>query len=66
MKNIEKLEQEIEALAPPELSEFRRWFLEFDAQAWDEQIEADVTAGKLDSLAEAALTAHRRGHSRAL
>jgi hypothetical protein len=32
------------------LAEFRRWFAEFDAAAWDRQLEADATAGKLDAL----------------
>ena len=32
------------------LAEFRRWFAEFDAAAWDRRLEADVTAGKLDAL----------------
>ncbi len=32
------------------LAEFSRWFAEFDAAAWDRQLEADVTAGKLDAL----------------
>jgi len=34
---------------------FRRWFREFDARAWDRQIEEDVQAGRLDALADAAL-----------
>lgn len=32
------------------LAEFRRWFAGFVAAAWDRQLEADVTAGKLDAL----------------
>jgi hypothetical protein len=36
------------------MAEFRRWFIEFDAVAWDRQIEADLSAGKLYAfLAEA-------------
>jgi hypothetical protein len=37
------------------LAVLRDWFMDFDAEAWDRQFEADVEAGKLDSLAERAL-----------
>lgn len=42
-------------LSPQELAEFRAWFLEFDAAAWDRQLEQDTAAGRLDVLAEEAL-----------
>ena len=64
MSKVENIEQEIENLTPSELSAFRRWFLEFDAQIWDRQIEEDVRKGKLDKLAEEALAAHRVGKSK--
>ena len=66
MSKIEQLEHEIEALSAPELTEFRRWFLEFDALSWDDQFTADVAAGKLDALADAALREHTDGQSRGL
>jgi hypothetical protein len=46
-----------------ELAEFRKWYAEFDAQAWDRQFEADVKAGKLAALGEAARQARREGKS---
>lgn len=55
MSKIEQIEKEIQALTPEELAAFRKWFLEFDAAIWDRQIEEDVRAGKLDTLAEKAL-----------
>jgi len=55
MSKIENLEREIQGLSPAELAAFRRWFCEFDARAWDQQIEEDVQAGRLDGLANAAL-----------
>jgi hypothetical protein len=63
MSKVENIEQEVRELSPSELAAFRRWFLEFDAQAWDRQIEEDVRAGKLDKLADEALAAHRAGKS---
>jgi hypothetical protein len=56
MSKVDHLEREIQGLTPAELSAFRRWFREFDAEAWDRQIVEDVAAGRLDALAETALT----------
>lgn len=64
MSKVENIEQEVQRLKPSELVAFRRWFTEFDAQAWDRQIEEDVQNGKLDKLAEEALAAHRTGKSK--
>jgi hypothetical protein len=55
MRRIEQLAREIASLSGQELEAFRRWFHEFDAAAWDAQIEADAAAGRLDELADDAL-----------
>jgi hypothetical protein len=61
MRKVENLEQQIQALSPEELAEFRAWFLEFDWAAWDRRLERDVRAGKLDHLAAKALGDHHAG-----
>lgn len=61
MRKIENIEREIQGLSPSELAVFRKWFREFDAEAWDRQIEEDIQAGKLDSLANTALKAFESG-----
>lgn len=63
MKKLEKLEQEIESLTPEEAAEFRAWFLEHDWKAWDHQLERDVQAGKLDTLAREALEDYDAGRA---
>ncbi len=63
MSKVESIEQQIKTLSPEELVKFRTWYAAFDAQAWDEQFNADVEAGKLDSLAEHALLAHKARQS---
>jgi len=65
-KSVEDIEQEIARLTPEQLAQFRAWFEEFDADAWDRQIEQDASDGKLDSLAEVALAEHKAGRSRPL
>jgi hypothetical protein len=63
MTKVEKIEQQIQELSTGELTQFRQWFAEFDAAAWDAQMEADVKAGKLDKLAEQALRQHEAGRT---
>jgi hypothetical protein len=46
---------------PPNLATFRQWFAEFDAAAWDRQIEEDIAAGRLDALADEAIREFREG-----
>jgi hypothetical protein len=63
---LKELEQTISKLPPGELAEFRDWFLRFDGDRWDEQIEKDASSGKLDSLAQAALREFRSGQTNPL
>lgn len=64
MSTLEMIEQEIKQLSEKELSEFRRWFAEFDADVWDAQIESNAAAGELDLLAEEALEEYEAGKAR--
>ena len=66
MGAVEKLEQLIKSLSAQQLTQFRQWFAEFDAQAWDRQIEADSAAGKLDRLIEESMADHRAQKTRPL
>jgi hypothetical protein len=61
MGQVERIEQDVQALSPDELAQFRVWFLEYDWAAWDCQLERDIQAGRLDDLAEKALRAHAAG-----
>lgn len=66
MGEVEQIENSIRKLSPEGLAKLRAWFAEFDAEAWDRQIEADAKAGKLDRLVEESLAEHRAGKSRPL
>jgi hypothetical protein len=63
MSNVQNLERQVKDLSPQELAAFRRWFLAYDWEVWDRQLEQDVAAGKLDALAEKALRDHASGKS---
>lgn len=61
MATIEEIKVAITQLSPQSLRELRAWYEEFDAQVWDQQIEEDVAAGRLDDFAEEAIRAFRNG-----
>ena len=63
MTTVQHLEQTIARLPPEELSEFRRWFADFDAAVWDARIEADAATGRLDAFAHEALVEYQAGQA---
>ena len=63
MSKVNDLERQVKGLSADELAAFRRWFAEFDANAWDRQFESDAKGGRLDSLAERARQAHAAAKS---
>ena len=63
---VQDLEKAIAKLPPDQLAELRAWFDEFDAARFDEKIERDAKAGKLDRLADAAIEDFREGRAREL
>ena len=66
MSEIEKIEAEILKLSTQEFNQLKDWLLELDEKRWDEQIEKDVAAGKLDFLGKEALAEHKAGRTRPL
>lgn len=63
MSRVEQVEEAIQALDPEELAEFRAWFGEYDWGVWDQQLERDANIGKLDHLADEALSDHGAGNT---
>ena len=63
MTKVEKLENEVRQLNLDELATFRDWFRRYDSDEWDKEIERDVSAGRLDKLAEEAVAAHKAGRT---
>jgi hypothetical protein len=60
--SVQDLESAVSSLSREELSAFHRWFEEFIADAWDQQIEEDIKAGKLDHLVAEADREFEDGH----
>jgi hypothetical protein len=61
MRKSADIERQIAELSAEEFRKLREWFLQQDAAAWDQQLEADIKAGKLDKLADQARRAHSDG-----
>ena len=61
MTKVEELAKTVASLTAEEYREFRRWFLERDWEQWDQQIEEDSRAGKLDFLVREAFEAKEQG-----
>jgi hypothetical protein len=61
MSTTDEIESAVSALPPLELNRFRAWFEQFDADAWDRQIEEDVKAGRFNKIADRAVEDFRAG-----
>lgn len=66
MSKLENLENAVRELPASDFARFREWFLRFDAEAWDQQIAADLTAGRLDGLLADGLSELKSGRTREL
>jgi hypothetical protein len=66
MSSVEEIQLAIVSLAPEEYARLRAWFIERDWEQWDQQIEADAQAGKLDFLIAEAMAEKAQGHLRDL
>ncbi len=58
---VQQIKKEVAQLPKVQLKEFRSWFEEFDASEWDKQFEKDVASGKLDDIANRAISDFKRG-----
>jgi hypothetical protein len=66
MMTLEDIEKAVAELPAGQLARFRAWFEEFEAARFDERVERDAKAGKLDQLADQAIADFRAGRTREL
>jgi len=66
VSSVEEIQSAIVSLAPEEYARLREWFIERDGEQWDQQIEADAQAGKLDFLIAEAMAEKAQGQLRNL
>ena len=48
--SIEEIEEAITRLPTKDVAELMAWLEEYHAQLWDQRIEEDLEAGRLDAL----------------
>ena len=63
MQTLSEIEEAIQRLPKNEMFELVERLETKAGDAWDQQFEEDVKAGKLDAIAEQALAEHRAGKS---
>jgi hypothetical protein len=61
MTAVEQILEALNRLSPDERTDFTRRFMELEAEAWDAQIAADASSGRLDWLAREAQLDHESG-----
>ena len=66
MSTLKEIEAAILTLPPDEFQQLMQWFFDLDHQRWDEQIEKDVADGKLEDLAQEAISEFEAGQFRAI
>ncbi len=66
MSKIDELKADIEKLPSAEVAELFRWLSEKEWRSWDQQLEADAHAGRLDFLVREAREEKAKGSLREL
>ena len=61
MSTVQEIESAITRLKTKDIHAVADWLMDYREKLWDEQIEADAHAGKLDSLVKKAKAGHRAG-----
>jgi hypothetical protein len=64
--SVTEIKEAVSQFSPEELREFADWFNEFQQDLWDQQIEEDSKAGKLDFLIKQAKKQYREGKCKEL
>lgn len=64
MSTVAEIEKAIQKLTPQEIKAVADWLQEFREEMWDQQIDADARAGKLDKFIAKAKADYRAGKAR--
>ena len=66
MVKLSVIEDSVTKLSENEYEEFRQWFWNYENEKWDSQIETDISANKLDTIANEAIADYKKGNSKML
>lgn len=62
VSNLQEIEKAILSLPSPDFEKLKQWFFDLDYQRWDDQIEQDITEGRLEAFAQEAISEFEAGH----
>ena len=63
MSELKIIESQVERFDAKSFAAFRAWFIEYEHARWDQQLEEDSKAGRLDSLIGEAVAEYKAGSS---
>jgi len=61
MSTVQEIENAVEQLSEEEFKNFQAWFDQYEADVWDHKIAENIESGKLDFLANEALSELQNG-----
>lgn len=64
MNRVKEIKESVQGLSDNELHRFRQWFKQYDHEVWDEELQSDIDSGKLDHLADRAITDYENGETK--
>lgn len=64
--SVKEVEIVVSQFTQDELTEFRKWFQEFDWEMWDKEIEQDLAEGRLGFLIQEAEEDYKAGRTQPL
>jgi hypothetical protein len=64
--SLDEIKRMVADLSSDQIADFREWFWSFDFDQWDQQIERDIKAGKLEQMRAEAIREMRSGEARPL
>lgn len=64
MKRTQWLAEKVRELGEEDFSEFRRWFLAYDTELWEEQVERSAKSRAVDPLIVEALAEYEASRKR--
>ena len=66
MSELSAIENLVTMLGDNEYEEFRQWFWNFEHEKWDTKLENDISANKLNHIANDAIADYHKGNFKTL
>jgi hypothetical protein len=64
MSTMEQIESAILGLPAADFRRLTEWLMDLDQRRWDEELDEDIAAGRLDALASEAMADYEAGRTK--